>query len=286
MPAVNPAPTILAVAEPYESARIVLFGAPYDGTTSYRPGTRFGSSAIRRESYGLESYSPYQHSDLEGAPVHDMGDLDLPFGGPEKPLAMIREAAAEIFADSKIPLMLGGEHLVTLGAVEAAYACWPDLCILHFDAHTDLREEYIGQRMSHASVMRRCHDLLGDGRIYQLGVRSGTREEFDFAADGHVWQRPFDLAALPEAIAALGSRPIYLTIDLDILDPSVFPGTGTPEPGGLGFVDLIKAVGSLKGLRVVGADLVELSPMYDPSGISVMAAAKVLRELLLVLLAG
>jgi agmatinase len=286
MPATSPATTILAVTAPYASARIVIFGAPYDGTTSYRPGARFGCSAIRRESYGLESYSPYLHSDLEVAPVHDMGDLDLPFGGPEVPLSMIRASVEEILSDGKIPLMLGGEHLVTLGAVEAAFARFPDLCILHFDAHTDLREDYIGQRMSHASVMRRCHDLLGDGRIFQLGVRSGTCDEFEFASEGHVWQRLFDLTSLPDALAALGDRPVYLTIDLDVLDPSVFPGTGTPEPGGVSFSDLIKAVVSLRGLHIVGADLVELSPPYDPSGISVMAAGKALRELLLMMLAG
>ena len=284
MPVVNPAPTILAVTEPYDSSRIVVFGAPYDGTTSYRPGTRFGPSAIRRESYGLESYSPYQQADLEGAPIHDLGDLDLPFGGPEQPLTMIRNAAKELIADGKIPVMLGGEHLVTLGAVEAMHERYPDLCLLHFDAHTDLREDYVGQTLSHASVVRRCHDFLGDGRIYQLGIRSGLRGEFDFAKEGHVWQHLFDLTGLSEALSAIGDRPVYLTIDLDVFDPSVFPGTGTPEPGGVSFIDMVRAVTSLHELHIVGADLVELSPPYDPSGISVMAAGKLLREVLLLLL--
>ncbi len=286
MPAINPTPTILAVKEPYNTARIVLFGAPYDGTTSYRPGTRFGPSAIRQEAYGLESYSPYLDADLDNAPVHDLGDLDLPFGGPEQPLALIREIVESILVDARIPVMLGGEHLVTLGAVEAVHARYPDLCVLHFDAHTDLREEYIGQRLSHASVIRRCHDFLGDGRIYQLGIRSGLREEFEFGREGHVWQNRFDLTRLPEALALIGDRPVYLTIDLDVLDPSVFPGTGTPEPGGVGFADMVHAIGTLAGLRIVGADLVELSPPYDPSGISVMAAGKLLREMLLVMLGG
>ncbi len=284
MPTANPAPTILAVQSTYEDARIVLFGAPYDGTTSYRPGTRFGPPAIRRESYGLETYSPQQDADLEGAPVHDLGDLDLPFGGPEKPLSIIRRTTAEVVADGKIPVMVGGEHLVTLGAVEALCRRYPDLHILHFDAHTDLREDYVGQQLSHATVLRRCHDLLGDGRIYQLGIRSGLREEFLLGREGHVWQHLFDLAGLPAAIDLLHGHPVYVTIDLDVLDPSVFPGTGTPEPGGVSFQALAQAIGSLRGLSLVGADLVELSPPYDPSGISTAAAGKLLRELLLVLL--
>ncbi len=284
MPTANPAPTILAVQSTYEDANIVLFGAPYDGTTSYRPGTRFGPSAIRRESYGLESYSPQQDADLEGAPIHDLGDLDLPFGGPDIPLAIIRETVEGVAADDKIPVMLGGEHLVTLGAVEAISHKYPDLHILHFDAHTDLREDYIGQRLSHATLLRRCHDLLGDGRIFQLGIRSGLREEFSLGREGHVWQHLFDLDGLPEAIDQLRGHPVYVTIDLDVLDPSVFPGTGTPEPGGVSFQALAQAIASLRGLHLVGADLVELSPPYDPSGISTAAAGKLLRELLLVIL--
>jgi len=286
MPTTSPAPTILGIIEPYETAKVVLFGAPYDGTTSYRPGTRFGPGAIRRESFGLESYSPYQNADLQDRPVHDLGDLDLPFGGPEAPLAMVKDTVKGMLADGKIPVLLGGEHLVTLGAVEAAFARYPDLCVLHFDAHTDLRDEYIGQTLSHASVMRRCLDRLGPGRIWQLGIRSGLRAEFELGSTGAVWQDAFDLSRLQEALEQIGTRPVYLTIDLDVLDPSVFPGTGTPEPGGVGFMDMVCASLDLSGVRIVGADLVELSPPYDPSGISVMAAGKLLRELLLVLLDG
>ncbi len=284
MPTANPAPTMLAVQSPYRDAKIVLFGAPYDGTTSYRPGTRFGPPAIRRESYGLETYSPQQDADLEGAPVHDLGDLDLPFGGPEIPLSIIRETTEEVVSDGKIPVMVGGEHLVTLGAVEALTRRYPDLHILHFDAHTDLREDYVGQRLSHATVLRRCHDMLGDGRIFQLGIRSGLKEEFLFGREGHVWQHLFDLAERQTAIDLLRGHPVYVTIDLDVLDPSVFPGTGTPEPGGVSFQALAQSIALLRGLQLVGADLVELSPPYDPSGISTAAAGKLLRELLLVIL--
>ncbi len=270
----------------YASATCAIFGAPFDGTVSFRPGTRFGPAQMRLESISIETYSPYLDMDLMDRAVTDLGDLDLPFGNTTAALARIREQAAAVLADGKAPFMLGGEHLVSLPAVEAVHEMFPDLCVVHFDAHADLRADYLGETRSHATVMRRIHDLLGDGRIFQFGIRSGTRDEFAFAAAGHVRMQPFDtdgVAALPEVI---GDRPVYLTIDLDVLDPSVFPGTGTPEAGGLGFGQLLAAVHALRPLRLVAADLVELSPHYDPSGISTAAALKIMREVLLVMTAG
>lgn len=261
-------------------ARAVIFGVPYDGTTSYRPGTRFGPRAFRAESYGFESYSPYLEKDILELPIHDSGDLDLPFGDKQKTLSMIKERTAKIFNAGKIPIMLGGEHLVTLGAVSAAAERFPDLCILHLDAHADLRDDYIGEKFSHATVMRRCHDLIGDGSIFQFGIRSGTVDEFRFAAN-HTHCKRFDLQGFEQVVATLSNRPIYLSIDLDVLDPSVFPGTGTPEAGGISFQELLAAIHALFGSNVVGADLCELSPTYDPSGISVAAGIKALRELCL-----
>ena len=182
---------------PFDEARTVLFGAPYDSTTSFRPGTRFGPSAMRSESFGIETYSPYQDRDLESdALVHDAGDLELPFGAPDRALDMIEAKAAEILDAGKTPFLLGGEHLVTLGAVRAAAKRHPDLRIIHFDAHADLREDYLGVRLSHACVMRRCHDILGDGRIWQFGIRSGTKDEFDFMKAGHVVTEPFTAKTL------------------------------------------------------------------------------------------
>ncbi len=261
-------------------ARIVLFGAPFDSTTSYRPGTRFASKVMRAESYGLETYSPYQDLDMEDAKVFDGGDLELSFGNTEQALADIEARAAEILAANKLPFLIGGEHLVSLGAIRAVHNKYPDLHILHFDAHTDLREEYLGARLSHASVIRRAWELVGDDKIWQLGIRSGMKEEFQWAKE-HTHLYKFDLKALPQALAALKDKPVYFTIDLDVMDPSVFPGTGTPEYGGVSFKELMEAAVAGCGLNIVGCDIVELAPTLDNSGASTAAALKILREMLL-----
>ena len=268
----------------YEEAGVVLFGAPYDSTTSFRPGTRFGPAAIRSESFGIETYSPYQDRDLEDIRVHDAGDLELPFGSPDRALEMIEAQAAAILSDGKKPFLLGGEHLVSLGAVRATAKRFPNLRIIHFDAHADLREDYLGVRLSHACVMRRCHDILGDGRIWQFGIRSGTREEFAFMREGHVVTEPFTLSTLPNVSFPEGT-PVYLTVDLDVLDPSEFPGTGTQEAGGVRFTELLAALRDvLERFNVVALDNVELSPPIDPTGRSTALACKLLREELLALM--
>ena len=272
--------TFLGCEAAYQDARIVLFGAPFDSTTSYRPGTRFASRTMRAESYGLETYSPYLDLDMEDASVFDGGDLELCFGDTEKALGDIERFTREDLADNKLPLMLGGEHLVTLGALRAMAERYPELHILHLDAHTDLREEYLGARLSHASVMKRAWDILGDDRIWQFGIRSGTREEFRWA-EKHTHLHKFGFQGLEAALVALRGVPVYFTIDLDVLDPSVFPGTGTPEAGGVTFDALRQVVDRVARLNIVGADIVELSPHYDASGASTAVALKVLRELLL-----
>ncbi len=275
--------TFLSCDKPYQEADTVIFGAPFDSTTSYRPGARFGSRAMRAESYGLESYSPYQDKDLEDIAVFDGGDLELSIGRVDLALEAIETYTAQLLADGKRPVMLGGEHLVTLGAIRAAAKAYPELAVIHFDAHADLRQDYLGATLSHATVIRRVWDILGDGRIHQFGIRSGERSEFQWAASGRVNMHKFGLQGLEETIAALKGRPVYFTLDLDVLDPAVFPGTGTPEAGGLSFIELLQAILKLKDLRVVGADLVELSPIYDQSGVSTAVACKLLRELLLAL---
>lgn len=273
--------TFLCCDVPFEEADTVLFGAPFDSTTSYRPGTRFGSRAARSESYGLESYSSYQDRDLLDSSVFDSGGIELPFGDCAKALSMIEERAAAILEADKRPFMIGGEHLVTLGAVRAAAERYPDLHIIHFDAHADLRDDYLGQKLSHACVLRRCHDMLGDGRIFQFGIRSGDREEFAWGKD-HVSTNKFNFEGLAACVEALKGKPVYLTVDLDVLDPSVFPGTGTPEPGGVSFDALREAVTLVcANANIVACDVNELSPHYDQSGISTAAACKVIREMLL-----
>lgn len=266
----------------YEQARVVLYGAPFDSTTSFRPGARFGPSAMRHESFGLETYSPYQDADLTDCAVFDSGDLELCFGSAQAALEDIETRAAGILEDGKFPLLLGGEHLVTLGAVRAVAKRYPELHIIHFDAHADLRDDYLGAKLSHACVLRRCHELVGDGRIHQFCVRSGDREEFRFAG-AHTDLHPFGFEGLEETVAALGEAPVYLTVDLDCLDPSAFPGTGTPEAGGVSFLQLLEAIRTACAAHVVGADVNELAPMLDSSGVSTATACKVLRELMLAL---
>jgi agmatinase len=268
----------------YSDAEIVLFGAPFDSTTSYRPGTRFGSRAIRSESGGLETYSPYQDKDLFDRQICDSGDLELPFGDTVGTLAMIEERAAQILQDNKIPFMIGGEHLVTLGAFRAALAKYPDLRLIHFDAHTDLRDEYLGVSLSHACVIRRCHDLLGDNKIWQFGIRSGDRPEFQWATEGHTNLHKFDFGGLDEALADVQGHPVYFTLDLDVLDPAYFPGTGTPEAGGVTFLALLKAaIKVCNKAHVIACDVNELAPNYDQSGVSTAIAGKIVREMLLAL---
>lgn len=273
--------TFIACDSEYEDAKIVLFGAGFDGTTSFRPGTRFGPSAIRNESFGIETYSPYQDRDMLDYSYFDSGDLELPFGSTNRSVADIAMRSDMILSDGKVPFMIGGEHLVTLGSVMAVKEKFDDLYIVHFDAHADLREDYLGQKMSHACVLRRCWDILGDGHIFQFGIRSGDREEFRFAEE-HTEMHKFSFEGLEDVVERLRGKNVYFTLDLDVLDPSVFPGTGTPEAGGVTFDELRKAVTLVcSRLNIVGCDVNELSPVYDQSGVSTAVACKIIREMLL-----
>ena len=273
----------------YTNAGIVLFGAPFDSTTSYRPGARFGSAAIRHESYGIETYSIYQDADILDFDVFDSVDLELCFGSAESALSDIEDRAKEILSDGKFPLMLGGEHLVTLGAVRAVIKKYPDVSIIHFDAHADLRDDYLGAKLSHACVMRRCLEIMSpDAKIHQFCIRSGDREEFLFAAK-HTKMHPltgkFDTDILRNTLKELHDKkaPVYLTVDLDCLDPAYLPGTGTPEAGGIGFGELLESLVLIfsSGINVVGADINELAPMLDTSGASTALACKITRELII-----
>lgn len=274
--------TFIGCDSDFEPAKIVIFGAPFDSTTSFRPGTRFASKAMRGDSFGIETYSPYQDKDLEDIAVFDGGDLELPFGNTVHVLEQIEEYTDKILEAGKLPCMIGGEHLVTLGAVHAVVKRYPGLHVLHFDAHTDLRDDYLGETLSHASVMRRIWELTGDGRIFQFGIRSGERAEFSWAKE-HVFTNKYNFNGLEQITEQLNGKPVYLSIDLDVLDPSVFPGTGTPEAGGVSFMELLNAVLTVSGLNIVGCDVNELCPVYDQSGVSTAVACKILRELLLAL---
>lgn len=274
--------TFLGCDKDYADSNIVIFGAPLDATASYRPGARFASRVMRAESYALETYSPYQDLDIEDAAVFDGGDIELGFGNVNSALERIEGFVARLLEDGKLPVMVGGEHLVSLGAVRAAKKRYENLNIIHFDAHADLREDYLGERLSHATVMRRIWEIVGDGRIYQFGIRSGERAEFLWG-ESHVKMQKFNFNGLEKVVGELYGKPVYLTIDLDVLDPAEFPGTGTPEAGGVSFTKLLAAILEVARLNIVGCDINELSPGHDPSGASTLLACKVLRELVLAL---
>jgi len=260
--------------------RVGLFGVPYDGTTSFRPGARFGPAAIREVSGGLETYCPQLDADLEELAIADLGAVAIPHGAPEPVLAAVEQATEQVLAHDLAPLMLGGEHSVSVGAVAAVARRHPDLVLLQLDAHADLRQEWLGSRHNHACAMRRCLEVLPSGELRQVAIRSGTGAEFQ---ELHATGRLVALDDLATALGPLRGRPLYLTVDLDWFDPAVLPGTGTPEPGGFLWSDFARLVEELRHHRLVAADVVELAPQLDPTGVSAVLAAKVVRSLLLLL---
>ncbi len=271
----------IACEKSFEESNAVIFGAGFDGTTSFKPGARFAPSAMREDSWYIESYSPYLDKDLEDLNIFDFGDLELPYGDKKAVLRIIQNHVQKIIDANKVPIMIGGEHLVSLAPIKALSKKYDDLHIIHFDAHTDLRNEYMNEALSHATVLRRIYDQVGDNRLNQFCIRSGLKEEFEWAKK-HSHLEKFTYNTLDERVEFLKNKPVYITIDLDVFDPSVLPGTGTPEPGGIDFHDMIKIIESLSKLEnVVGMDIVELSPKYDMSGSSTAVACKTLRELIL-----
>ncbi len=258
--------------------QILLIGAPFDSTCSYRPGTRFGPDALRRASYSLETYCPKLDCDLENVNFFDCEDLELPFGTPEPALAQLTDWYQQNIKSNVTPIMLGGEHSLSLAPIEYYFKKFPDLVVIQFDAHMDLRQDYLGQKYSHACAMRRVLDFMKPSHLIQIGIRSGTKDEWNFSRNNcHLF--PFQFPDPHEVIRIIENRPVYLTIDLDVLDTSHLPGTGTPEPGGVSFAALENFLHSLyKNLSIKAMDVMELSPDYDHSGISSVVAAKVVRQ--------
>jgi len=260
--------------------RVGLFGVPYDGTTSFRPGTRFGPAAIREVSSGLESYCPQLGLDLEDLAFADLGAVNIPFGAPEPVVAAVKRATESVLELGLKPLMLGGEHSISSGAVAAVAAAHPELALVQLDAHADLRHNWLGAQHSHACAMRRCLEVLPSGQLLQIAIRSGTRDEF---AELHQSGRLVAIEQMASTLAPLRGKPLYLTVDLDWFDPAIMPGTGTPEPGGFLWSHFAALVDELRHHQMVGADVVELAPQLDPTGVSSVLAAKVTRSLLLLL---
>lgn len=271
-------PGFIGSAENYEQSEIVIIGAPMDLTVSYRPGTRQGPHAIRQASHGLEEYSVDLDRDLAHYSYYDAGDVLLPFGAVKENLRRISAVTATILSGGKTPFVLGGEHLISCAVIQEVAKKYPGLTVVHFDAHADLREEFLGERFSHATVMRRVVETVGGKNLYQFGIRSGTREEFVFARANTNTFIDRVVEPLMENLPRLKGLPVYVSLDIDVADPSFAPGTGTPEPGGCSAREIIMAVHLLGELDIVGFDLVEVSPLYDPSDRTALLAAKLIRE--------
>ena len=264
----------------FEESNIVILGCPYDGSASFRPGARFGPAAIRKASWGIETFSPYFQRDLSQCSIHDMGDLELPLGEKKISLGLIRKALRKILSRKKFPILLGGDHLITLPIIEEILPIYPPLHLLQIDAHTDLRDDYLGESLCHSTVMKKVVDLLDGDRLFQIGIRSGTEEEFKLARKMRSTVS-LDPGSLSTMIRRLRNQPVYITLDLDVIDPSLLPGVGTPEPGGLSFKELISLLKKLQPLHVIGFDIVELTPDYDPTQVSSITASVILREMIL-----
>ncbi|ANU10009.1 agmatinase [Planococcus antarcticus DSM 14505] len=268
----------------YEESKAVLYGMPMDWTVSYRPGSRFGPNKIREVSIGLEEYSPYLDRELGDVKFFDAGDIPLPFGNPEKSLAEIETYVHTLLADNKIPVGMGGEHLVSLPVMKAVASKYDDLAIIHFDAHTDLRENYEGEEYSHSTPIRKIADRIGPKNVYSFGIRSGMKEEFDWAKEQGMHISKFEvLEPLKEILPTLEGRNVYVTIDMDVLDPAHAPGTGTVDAGGITSRELLASIHAIaaSGVNVVGFDLVELAPVYDHSDQTANTASKLMREMIL-----
>ncbi|ELK49009.1 agmatinase [Halobacillus sp. BAB-2008] len=267
-----------------EEADAVIYGMPMDWTVSFRPGSRFGPNRIREASIGLEEYSPYLDKHLEEVRYHDKGDMLLPFGNPARSLDIIEGFMDDLLERGKYPLGLGGEHLVTWPVIKAMYKKYPDLAVIHIDAHADLREEYEGETLSHSTPIRKTCGLIGPENVYSFGIRSGMREEFQYAEESGMHMSKFEvLEPLKEVLPTLAGRPVYVTIDIDVLDPAFAPGTGTAEAGGISSKELLASIHAMAAsdMNIVGSDLVEVAPVYDPTEMTPIVASKFVREMLL-----
>jgi len=267
----------------YEESQAVIYGMPMDWTVSFRPGSRFGPARIREVSIGLEEYSPYLDRLLEEVKYFDAGDIPLPFGNVEGSLDAIRSFVSKVLADGKMPIGMGGEHLVTWPVIQAVYETYKDLVIFHFDAHTDLRDHYEGYPYSHSTPIKKACDLIGGKNVYSFGIRSGMKEEFEWAKENMHLYKYDVLEPVKQVLPTIGNRPIYLTIDIDVLDPAHAPGTGTTEAGGITSRELLDTIHFMakNGANVIGCDLVEVAPVYDHSEMTQIVASKIIRELIL-----
>jgi agmatinase len=268
----------------YEESHFIVLGVPFDGTSSYKPGSRFGPSAIREASCNIETFSLRTLEDVEHVKICDIGDLWVTHGNLVETNKKVEQVTAEITKSHRFPIALGGEHSITYGEVKAL---GKDVTVIQFDAHMDLRDDYLGEKWSHATVMRRISEEVGLPNLIEVGTRAPSKEEYTFAkknglnffTSDAIKKNPRETV---EKIKKLlkGSSKIFLTIDMDCLDPSVAPGVGNPEPEGIDLTALLDLIQAIVDYRITGFDVVEVSPPNDPSGITAVAAAKIALELI------
>lgn len=249
----------------FESSRFVILPIPYDATSSYRTGSRHGPAAIIEASRHLELFD----NDLDELParfgIHTYPELEVDASGPDGMTARIEQTAGDLLAAGKAVAALGGEHSITCGVVKAHARRYRNLSVLQLDAHADLRDTFQGTKHSHACTMRRVRECVD--HVSQVGIRSYSADEAAFMKREGIVLHPAsgwrgDRAQVDAVLAELGDGPVYVTFDLDALDPAFMPATGTPEPGGLGWWDVLKLLDAVSSAKeVVGFDVVELIPM-------------------------
>jgi agmatinase len=274
------------VQKPFEKAKYVVFGVPFDVTSTYRTGARFGPNAIRQASLNIETYSFRAGMDVEDLPLHDLGDLHVSTS-PKRTIDMLKRVVEDVLAAKKMPIAIGGEHTITLGVLKGLGDKARETAVVSFDAHLDMRKEFLGLTLSHTTFMRVINDEVKPAKIIEVGTRAVCKEELDYAKKSGINFFTSQLVR-KEGAAQIIQRlkeelapyeRLYLTIDMDVLDPAFAPAVQNPEPEGLETHTLLDILCAMCDKRVVGFDVVEIAPVYD-QGTSAVAAAKVMFEVL------
>ncbi|MBI4301372.1 MAG: agmatinase [Chloroflexi bacterium] len=262
------------VAADLEKARVVILPVPYDSTTGYRSGARDGPQAIIDASQNLELYDRELDKETYQVGIHTLPEVEPVMSGPEAMIHRVREVTSALLEKERLVVMLGGEHSLTIGTVQAYKGKYPNLSVLHLDAHADLRDEYLGSRYSHGCAMRRVGEICP---VVSAGVRSLSQEEGQFVKEHHMpifYAETFSTApGYLRQVVSLLSPKIYVSIDLDVFDPSIMAAVGTPEPGGLGWYEVLALLREVAQQRqIVGFDLVEFCPREGPIACAFLAA--------------
>lgn len=267
----------------YADADFVVIGVPFDATSTYRSGSRFAPLAIREASLNIETFSLRAEIDLEDLRIHDAGDLHVT-GDVDDTLRRLETVSKELLSDNKMPVFIGGEHTVTLGAVRGIHEVF---ALLSFDAHLDLRDAYLGQPVCHATVVRRINDTVKPLKVIEVGTRAVSREEIAYADSRdivYITSHQIVQTRLEETVEKIssllgGHERVYLTIDMDVLSPAFAPAVQNPEPEGLTTRLVLDLLSSACGRKLVAFDLVEVAPHYD-MGTTAVQAAKIIFEVL------